>query len=71
MRTEDYRERKLEVEGWPVNVASYKIGAAWHAKTDNVSPGALLARGGGSSREEAEQQALAGAREKLARTHRR
>ena len=44
MKAEEYAERQLELAGWPVNVASYRLGIQWHAKADNVSPGAALAR---------------------------
>jgi hypothetical protein len=70
MKTEEYRERRIEVEGWPVNLTSYRIGDVYHAQADNVSPGALLARASAATREEAERKAVADAREKLARTRR-
>jgi len=70
MNAEEFRERKLEVAGWPVNLTSYRLGAAWHAKADNVSPGATMARARGATREEAEQQVLARAQELLGRTQR-
>jgi hypothetical protein len=70
MKVEDHRERKLEIAGWPVNVASYRLGSEWHARADNVSPGATVARGIGATREEAEQAALRRAGELLGRTKR-
>jgi len=70
MKSEEYQERKLEVAGWPVNLASYRLGAEWHCKADNVSPGAALARTTGATREEAEEKALKRAEELLARTKR-
>ena len=70
MRAEEYRERKSEAAGWPVNVASYRLGEEWHAKADNVSPGAGLSRAMGRTREEAEQRALDRAAELLGRTRR-
>ena len=69
-KVEGYRERTLEVAGWPVNLISYKLGDAYHAKADNVSPGANLARTSAASREEAERLALAHAGELLSRTRR-
>jgi hypothetical protein len=68
MKAEEYRERKTEVAGWPVNLASYRLGAVFHCKADNVSPGAALARTTGSTREEAEKKALDRAGQLLART---
>jgi hypothetical protein len=70
MRAEDYAERRVEIEGWPVNLTSYKLGGVYHCKVDNVSPGAAIARTSGATREEAEAKALAQARERLARTRR-
>jgi hypothetical protein len=70
VKIEDYRERKLTVEGWEVNLTSYRLGAEWHAKADNVSPGATLCRTTGASREEAEEKALQRAEEMLDRTRR-
>ena len=70
MKAEEYAERRLELAGWPVNVASYRLGMQWHAKADNVSPGAALARAHGTTRAEAEQRALDRAEELLARTRR-
>ncbi len=70
MKAEEYQERKVEVAGWPVNVASYRLENEWHAKADNVSPGAALARTTGATREEAEEKALKRAEELLARTKR-
>jgi hypothetical protein len=70
MKAEEFQERKLEVAGWQVNLASYRIGTEWHCKADNVSPGAGLCRTTGATREEAEQKALARATELLERTKR-
>jgi len=70
MNVENFAERKIEIDGWPVNLASYKIGAVYHCKADNVSPGAGLARTTGATREEAEEKAIARAKELLSRTRR-
>jgi hypothetical protein len=70
MNVEEYQERKLELAGWPVNLSSYRIGAEWHCKADNVSPGAGLCRTTGSTREEAEAKATDRAAELLGRTRR-
>ena len=70
MKAEEYQERKLELAGWPVNVSSYRLDAEWHAKADNVSPGANLARAVGATREEAEDKVLKRAEELLGRTRR-
>ena len=70
-KVEGYRERTLELHGWPVNITSYKIASRSHAKADNVSPGANLARTTAATREEAEQLAMARAGELLGHTQRR
>jgi len=70
MNAEEYRERKLEVAGWPVNLSSYRLGTEWHCKADNVSPGAGLCRTTGATREEAEEKALKRSEELLGKTHR-
>jgi thiosulfate/3-mercaptopyruvate sulfurtransferase len=67
-KAEEFRERRLEVAGWPVNLSSYRLGGEWHCKADNVSPGASLVRTTGVSRQEAEDKALARAEALLART---
>ena len=71
MKVEDFAERQLEIDGWPVHLMSYKIGEVFHCKADNVSPGAGLARTTGVTREEAEEKAIARAKELLGRTRRR
>lgn len=70
MNAEEYQERRVEVAGWPVNLASYRLGNEWHCRADNVSPGASLARTVGATREEAESKALKRAEELLGRTRR-
>jgi hypothetical protein len=71
VKVENYSERRIEIEGWPVNLTSYKIGDTYHTKADNVSPGAALARTTGATQKEAEDKALARAKELLSRTQRR
>ena len=70
MKAEEFAERKVEVAGWNVNLASYKLGDTWHCRADNVSPGAGLARTTGATRAEAEDKALRRAEELLKRTRR-
>ena len=71
MKVEEFQEIRFEIAGWPVNLTSYRLGEEWHAKADNVSPGAALCRATGATREEAEQAALRRAQELLSRTRRR
>ena len=70
VKAENFQERQVEVAGWPVNLTTYRLGTEWHAKADNVSPGAALSRTTGATREEAEQAALKRAGELLSRTRR-
>lgn len=70
MKAEDYSERLLEVAGWPLRLISYRLGEMFYCTADNVSPGALIARAAGASREEAEAKALGKASERLVRTRR-
>ncbi len=70
MKAEEFRERKVEVQGWPVNLSSYRLGNVYHCKADNVSPGAALCRTTGATRQEAEDKALRRAGELLGRTRR-
>ena len=62
MKVEEHSERKIDIDGWPVNLTSYRIGETFHCKADNVSPGAALARTTGATRQEAEDKAIARAR---------
>lgn len=71
MTPEEYRERRVDVAGWEVNLTSYRLGEVFHCKADNVSPGAWLARTTGATREEAEKKALERAGELLGRTRQR
>lgn len=70
MKPEDFSERKIPIDGWQVNLTTYRLGDKWHTKADNVSPGAALARIVADTREDAESRALARAKELLSRTRR-
>ena len=70
MKPEAYKEKQLEAEGWPLRLTSYKLGEVFYCQADNVSPGAILVRETGASREEAEQKALEAASRRLGRTRR-
>jgi hypothetical protein len=70
VKPEDYSERKIEVDGWEVNLTSYRLGEEFHCKADNVSPGAWLARTTGATREDAERKAVERARQLLSHTQR-
>ena len=49
MKVEDYRERRIDIGGWPVNLTTYRLGDVYHTKADNVSPGAALTRTTGAT----------------------
>lgn len=70
MKTEDFRERQLELNGWPVRLTSYKFGLKYVVQADNVSPGALLARFEADTLEQAESQAISKASHLLSKTRR-
>lgn len=70
MKPEEYSERTVDVEGWPVHLITYKLDGKYHTKADNVSPGANLARVVADSKQEAENKAIERARELLSRTRR-
>ena len=70
MTPQNYSERKVDIDGWPVNITIYQLGDKWHAKADNVSPGASIARVEADSREDAESKVMARAKELLSRTKR-
>lgn len=54
----EYVTRRDSLSGQPVGVSSYRVGNRFSARVDNVDPGAIIGRGQGATREEAEQAAL-------------
>ena len=70
MKPEDYSERDIDIDGWPVHLITYRLDGKYHCKADNVSPGANLARSVADTKQEAEDKAIARARELLGRTRR-
>ena len=58
MKAEEYSTREVELAGWKARVTSYKLGDTYHCSVDNVSPGAVVARTEGKTREEAENGAV-------------
>ena len=68
LHADGYQRRKQHLDGWEIGVISYKLGDRYRCEVDNVSPGTRLARGEGSTRAEAEAQALNEARKMLAGT---
>lgn len=70
LRAEEYVKRQDKILEWDVAIVSYKLGQRYYCTIDNVSPGAAIARADGDTREQAEAEALAQAKERLARTRR-
>jgi hypothetical protein len=70
LRSEEFRETKRELNGWPINIVSYRVGDRYYCAIDNVDPGARFARAEGSTREEAESIALEKAGRYLKQTRR-
>lgn len=67
MKTEEYREKKEQLSGWPVKIVSYKLGDLYHVSIHNEEPGAWIAKGEGPSLAEAEATARKEAAELLAK----
>ena len=70
VKTQQYQERNIELNGWPVRLVSYRIGNKFVCQADNVSPGACLARFSAPTADEAEQQAISKAKHLLGKTRR-
>lgn len=70
MRSEEFRETRQTLDGWPINVVSYRLGDRFYCTIDNVDPGARFARAEGTTREEAEALALDKAARYLKQTRR-
>lgn len=70
MKAERYTVKTMELSGWPVRITTYRIGSVWHAKADNVSPGANVASARAGTRDAAEAEVLEKARARLAATRR-
>jgi len=71
VKAEHFKERQIEIDGWPVKLTSYLLGEKFICEADNVSPGACLARFKAVSPEDAEAQAISKAKHMLSRTRRR
>jgi hypothetical protein len=58
LKSEDYQERRQELDGWQINVVTYRVGDRFYCTIESVDPGARFARAEAASREEAEAAAL-------------
>ena len=70
MKSEEFSERREELNGWRINIVSYRVGDRYYCTIDNVDPGARFARAEGTTREEAESTALEKAARYLQQTRR-
>jgi len=70
MKPQQYSERVIDLDGWPVTIITYKLGDVFHSKIENNFTRGWTSRASASTREEAERQALDEARAELARTRR-
>jgi hypothetical protein len=68
VKAEDYTERRDVIDGWPVNIVTYRIGNKYYCSIDNVDPGARFARADAATREEVERVALEKAQRHLKQT---
>jgi len=65
MRAEEYRTTARTINGFTVNVTSYKIGVQFYCHLTNIDPDATIARAEAATREEAERLAIEKATERL------
>lgn len=70
LRAEEFKREETTLGGWPVGITTYRVGENWICKIDNVSPGAIVARGRGATRDEAVASASARAAPRMASTRR-
>ena len=70
VKSEEFQERQVDIDGWPVKLTSYRVGEKYVCQADNVSPGACLARFTASNAQEAESHAISKARHLLSKTKR-
>ena len=70
MKAEEFTERKDTIDGWNVNIVTYRIRDRWYCTIDNVDPGARFARAEGTTREEVEGVAHEKAQTHLKQTRR-
>jgi len=66
MSPREYLERTESVPPFRMHIVSYRLGEKFYCIIDNVDPGANIARAKAATREEAESEAIARARERLA-----
>ena len=65
LKPEEQQERRESFPPFEMHLLSYRLEKAYYCTVDNVDPGAVIARAKGATREEAEAQAVAKAKERL------
>lgn len=70
LRAADFARVETNVGGWPAGVTTWRLGERWMCRIDNVDPGATVARGQGTSKDEAIAAAMQRATGRMARTRR-
>jgi hypothetical protein len=68
LKAEDYTTRREHVGPFEISIMSYRLGDTYYCSVDNVNPGAVVARADGATRAEAEEAAVAKARERVGNT---
>ena len=58
MKAQELTKRRERVGQFEINIATYLLGDTYYCSVDNVDPGAVVARGEGKTREEAEKIAV-------------
>jgi len=70
VKPEQYSERSIEIDGWPVTITTYKLVDVYHSKLENNFTRGWTTRATATTRGEAEKKAIDDARAELARTRR-
>ncbi len=68
MKPTELTKRRETVGQFEINITTYRLGDTYYCSVDNVSPGAVVARGEGSTCEEAEAVAVQKARKRVEQT---
>ena len=67
MKTEEYSSERREIAGIGVTVTRYRIGETYHCHVENLDPGATISRSSAATAEQAEENAVSKAEQRLAR----
>ena len=57
-KPEDYSQRTTQLAGWPITIVTYRLGSTYHTTIDNTDPGAWVVKAQGTTKVEAESNAL-------------